>query len=76
MDYFSLSGYSFPIGYIGRQELQYRSKEARLEADVQASAVVGKNLSLDVLKKIDNMGLNDVEGLKSGRGGPSSRKSS
>jgi hypothetical protein len=58
-----------PLGILGGSRYSADLKKARLEADTQASVVVGKNLLLDVLKKIDLMGLNDIEKLKTGRGG-------
>jgi Zn-dependent protease with chaperone function len=58
-----------PLAILGGRSYNSDLKKARMDADVHASAVVGKNLFLNVLKKIDNMGLNDIERLKSGRGG-------
>ena len=58
-----------PLAYLGSRIYSSDLKKARLEADSQASAVVGKDLLLDVLKKIDTMGLDDIARLKTGRGG-------
>lgn len=58
-----------PLAYLGNRSYSSDLKKARLAADAQASVVVGKNLLLDVLRKIDTMGLDDVDRLKSGRGG-------
>jgi len=58
-----------PLAYLGSRSYSSDLKKARLEADTQASAVVGKDLLLDVLKKIDTMGLDDIDRLKTGRGG-------
>jgi len=58
-----------PLAYLGGKRYGLDLKKARLEADTQASVVVGKNSLLDVLKKIDLMGLDDIDRLKSGRGG-------
>jgi hypothetical protein len=58
-----------PLAYLGGRSYSSDLKKARLEADTQSSAVVGKNSLLAVLKKIDMMGLDDIDKLKSGRGG-------
>jgi len=58
-----------PLAYLGGKRYSLDLKKARLEADTQASVVIGKNSLLDVLKKIDLMGLDDIDRLKSGRGG-------
>lgn len=58
-----------PLAYLGSRSYSSDLKKARLEADTQGSAVVGKGLLLDVLKKIDMMGLDDIDRLKTGRGG-------
>jgi len=58
-----------PLAIMGSRSYGSDLKNARLEADTQASAVVGKSSLLDVLKKIDLMGLDDIDRLKSGRGG-------
>jgi hypothetical protein len=58
-----------PLAYLGSRSYSSDLKKARLEADTQASAAVGKNQLLDVLKKIDSMGLDDIDRLKIGRGG-------
>jgi hypothetical protein len=58
-----------PLAYLGSRSYSSDLKKARLDADTQASAVVGKNQLLDVLKKIDMMGLGDIDRLKTGRGG-------
>jgi MFS family permease len=50
-------------------------KEARLMADSEASEVVGRDSLLDVFKKIDMMGLWDIEKRKTGRGIWNSRSS-
>jgi hypothetical protein len=57
------------LAILGGRSYNSDLKKARLEADTQASAVVGKNSLLAVLKKIDMMGLDDIDRLKSGRGG-------
>ncbi len=58
-----------PISILGNARYSSHAKKARLEADTQASAITGKDLFLDVLRKIDMMGLNDIDRLKSGRRG-------
>jgi Zn-dependent protease with chaperone function len=58
-----------PLAYLGSRSYSSELKKARLEADTQASAVVGKNQLLDILRKIDMMGLDDIDRLKTGRGG-------
>jgi hypothetical protein len=58
-----------PLAILGGRSYNSDLKKARLDADTQASAVVGKNLLLDILKKIDMMGLDDIDRLKTGRGG-------
>ncbi len=58
-----------PVGALGGRRYSSNMKQARLEADTQASAVTGKDPFLNVLKKIEMMGLNDVNRLKSGRRG-------
>ncbi len=58
-----------PVGALGGRRYSSNMKQARLEADTQASAVTGKDPFLNVLKKIEIMGLNDVNRLKSGRRG-------
>src|SRR5438132_637649 len=58
-----------PLGILGGSRYNSDLKRARLGADTQASIVIGKNSLLDVLKKIDLMGLNDIDKLKRGRGG-------
>ena len=58
-----------PLAYLGGRSYSSDLKKARLESDTQASVVIGKSQLLDVLKKIDLMGLNDIEKLKTGRGG-------
>lgn len=58
-----------PLAYLGNKKYSKDLKKARLEADTQASIVIGKALFLDVLKKIDNMGLDDIDRLKTGRRG-------
>ncbi len=59
----------FPLAILGGRRYSSDLKKARLEADTQASAVIGKNSLLDLLKKVDIMGLNDIDRLKTGRGG-------
>ncbi len=59
----------FPLAIIGGRRYNSDLKKARLEADAQTSAVIGKDPLLQVLKKIDTMGLDDIDRLKSGRGG-------
>ena len=58
-----------PLAYLGGRSYSSDLKRARLEADTQASAVTGKDSLLGVLKKIDMMGLDDIDRLKTGRGG-------
>jgi hypothetical protein len=58
-----------PLGILGNRSYSRDLKRARLEADTQASVVVGKDSLMDVLKKIDMMGLDDIDRLKTGRGG-------
>jgi len=58
-----------PLAYLGSRSYSSDLKKARLEADSQASAVIGKNQLLDILKEIDMMGLDDIDRLKTGRGG-------
>lgn len=58
-----------PLAYLGSRSYSSDLKKARLEADTQASVAVGKNLLLEVLKKIDMMSLDDIDRLKTGRGG-------
>lgn len=58
-----------PLAYLGNKSYSSDLKKARLEADTQASVVVGKSSILDVLKKIDNMGLDDIDRLKTGQRG-------
>src|SRR3989442_11443014 len=57
-----------PLGILGSKSYG-RDLKARLAADTQASIVVGKDSLLDVLKKVDMMRLDDIDKLKSGRGG-------
>jgi len=59
----------FPLAILGGRRYNSDLKKARLEADRQTSALIGKDPLLQVLRKIDTMGLNDVNLLKSGRGG-------
>ncbi len=59
----------FPLAILGGRRYNSDLKKARLEADTQSSVVMGKELLLQVLKKIDTMGLDDIDRLKSGRGG-------
>jgi hypothetical protein len=58
-----------PLGILGNRSYSRDLKRARLEADTQVSAVIGKDSLMDVMKKIDMMGLDDIERLKTGRGG-------
>jgi len=58
-----------PLAYLGGRRYSSDLKKARLEADTQASAVIGKDSLMAVLKKIDNMGLDDIDRLKTCRGG-------
>ena len=58
-----------PLAFLGTRRYSSDLKKARLEADIQASVVVGKNSLLDILKKIDNMGLDDIDRLKTGQRG-------
>jgi len=48
-------------------------RAAMLEADAEANAFLGNNTLLDVLKRIDRFGLDDVENLKTQKA-PTSRK--
>jgi hypothetical protein len=59
----------FPLAILGGRRYNLDLKKARLEADTQTSTVIGKDPLLEVLKKIDMMGLDDIDRLKSGRGG-------
>jgi len=59
----------FPLAILGGRRYNSDLKKARLEADKQTSGVIGKDPLLQVLKKIDMMGLDDIDRLKSGRGG-------
>jgi hypothetical protein len=59
----------FPLAILGGRRYNSDLKKARLESDTQTSAVIGKDPLLQVLKKIDMMGLDDIERLKTGRGG-------
>jgi hypothetical protein len=59
----------FPLAILGGRRYNSDLKKARLEADTQSSVVIGKDLLFQVLKKIDMMGLDDIDRLKSGRGG-------
>jgi len=59
----------FPLAILGGRRYNLDLKKARLEADTQTSAVIGKDPLLQALRKIDTMGLNDINLLKSGRGG-------
>ena len=58
-----------PVGVLGSRRYSSDIKRARLEADTQASAVAGKDSFLNTIRKIDTMGLDDVDRLKSGRRG-------
>jgi hypothetical protein len=58
-----------PLAFLGSRSYSSDLKRARLEADTQASAMVGKNELLDVLRRIDMMSLDDIIRLKSGKGG-------
>jgi hypothetical protein len=59
----------FPLAILGGRRYNSDLKKARLEADTQTSTVIGKDQLLQVLKKIDMMGLDDIDRLKTGRGG-------
>src|SRR2546427_379933 len=59
----------FPLAILGGRRYNADLKRARLEADSQTSSVIGKDALLQVMKKIDMMGLDDIDRLKSGRGG-------
>jgi len=59
----------FPLAILGGRRYNADLKKARLEADTRTSAVIGRDPMLSVLKKIDMMGLADIDRLKSGRGG-------
>jgi hypothetical protein len=58
-----------PVGVLGGRRYSFLIKKARLEADTQASAVAGKDLFLNVLRKIDSMSLDDVDRLRRARRG-------
>ncbi len=58
-----------PVGALGSRRYSSDLKRARLEADTQASAVAGKDSFLNTIRKIDAMGLDDVDRLKTGRRG-------
>jgi hypothetical protein len=58
-----------PIGIVGSRSYSRDLKKARLEADKRGSVIVGKDSLIGVLKKIDLMGLDDIDRLKTGRGG-------
>lgn len=58
-----------PVGVLGSRRYNSDMKRARLEADTQASAVAGRDLFLNTIRKIDAMGLDDVDRLKTGRRG-------
>ena len=66
---FLYPAFLFPLAILGGRRYNADLKRARLEADSQTSAVVGKDPLLQVLKKIDMVGLDDIDRLKSGRGG-------
>lgn len=56
-----------PAIIVGSSLYNPRAKKMRLEADTEASQVIGKDTLLGVLRKIDGMGLNDVDRLKAGK---------
>lgn len=56
-----------PLSIFGSGKYSSYLKRARLEADTQASVLTGKDSFLDVLRKIDMMGLVDIERLKTGK---------
>ena len=58
-----------PLAYLGGRSYSRDLKKARLETDTQVSALIGKDSLLNVLRKIDVMGLDDIGRLKTGRGG-------
>ncbi len=58
-----------PVGALGSRRYGSDVKRARLEADTQGSALTGKDPFLNTIRKIDAMGLDDIDKLKSGRGG-------
>ena len=58
-----------PLAYLGSKSYSRDLKKAKLGADRETSVVIGKNSLVDVLKKIDMMGLDDIDRLKTGRGG-------
>ena len=58
-----------PLAYLGSKSYSRDLKKAKLGADRETSVVIGKNSVVDVLKKIDMMGLDDIDRLKTGRGG-------
>jgi len=57
-----------PLAYLGSKSYSRDLKKAKLGADRETSVVIGKNSLVDVLKKIDMMGLDDIDRLKTGRG--------
>src|SRR5438093_9055143 len=58
-----------PLSILGGRRYNADLKRTRLEADSQTSSVIGKDALLQVMKKIDMMCLDDIDRLKSGRGG-------
>jgi len=55
-----------PLAYLGSKSYSRDLKKAKLGADRETSVVIGKNSLVDVLKKIDMMGLDDIDRLKTG----------
>lgn len=55
-----------PVTILGNRLYNPSLKKARLRADSEAAALVGKSQLLSVLRKVDGMGLPDVERMKSG----------
>jgi hypothetical protein len=60
---------ALPLTFLGSRSYSRNLKKARLEADIETSMVIGKDSMLSVLKKIDTMGLDDIDRVKTGRGG-------
>ncbi len=58
-----------PVVALGSRRYSSDVKRARLESDTEASALAGKESFLDTIRKIDAMGLDDVDRLKTGRRG-------
>src|SRR2546425_12060302 len=66
MDYLPLPCTPLPAGNSRGRRYNADLKRARLEADSPTSSGIGKDALLQVMKKIDMMGLDDIDKLKSG----------